>query len=248
MRNRAAYLYMTSPMLDTAKKALWLIARRPLHVASVVGQYSRFIRARALSRIFSPLMEGVKLGRNVRVQALTSLFAERPSARLSIGDDSIIYERAHVHAFGSGELTIGKSCIIGDARIYARSRISIGDRVVTSWNVFIQDFDAHPVDPELRARQLTWMCQKFRPSYRKVESQLPFVWDFPTDPILIGNDVWIGANSTILKGARIGDGCVIAAGAVVPRGDYPARSIIAGVPAKAIKTLSSSPTLSTSPQ
>lgn len=52
--------------------------------------------------------------------------------------------------------------------------------------------------------------------------------------IVIGNDVWIGAKVTILDGTNIGDGCVIAAGAVC-RGSYPSNAIIGGVPAKVLK-------------
>ena len=51
---------------------------------------------------------------------------------------------------------------------------------------------------------------------------------------VIGNDVWIGANVSIMAGVNIGDGCVIAAGAVVTK-DIPAHSIVGGVPAKVIK-------------
>nr|WP_321233994.1 acyltransferase [uncultured Psychroserpens sp.] len=51
----------------------------------------------------------------------------------------------------------------------------------------------------------------------------------------IGNDVWIGANVSIMSGVNIGDGCVIAAGAVVTK-DIPSYSIIGGVPAKIIKS------------
>ncbi len=54
----------------------------------------------------------------------------------------------------------------------------------------------------------------------------------PSDaaPVLIGNDVWIGANATILKGVVIHDGAVVAAGSVVNR-DVPPNAIVAGVPA-----------------
>ena len=52
--------------------------------------------------------------------------------------------------------------------------------------------------------------------------------------IKIGRDCWIGAKVTILDGADIGDGCIVAAGAVV-RGKIPSYSIIGGVPAKVIK-------------
>jgi acetyltransferase-like isoleucine patch superfamily enzyme len=53
-------------------------------------------------------------------------------------------------------------------------------------------------------------------------------------PVIIGDDVWTGANITILKGVTIGRGSIIAAGAVVTQ-SFPAYSIIGGVPAKIIK-------------
>ncbi|MBE6981891.1 MAG: CatB-related O-acetyltransferase [Ruminococcaceae bacterium] len=53
-------------------------------------------------------------------------------------------------------------------------------------------------------------------------------------PVTIGNDVWIGDRVTILPGVQIGDGCVIAAGAVVTK-SIPPYAIAAGVPAKVIR-------------
>lgn len=53
--------------------------------------------------------------------------------------------------------------------------------------------------------------------------------------IRIGCNCWIGAKVTILDGAEIGNGCIVAAGAVV-RGKFPPNSIIGGVPAKIIKS------------
>ena len=53
-------------------------------------------------------------------------------------------------------------------------------------------------------------------------------------PVIIEDDVWCGANVTILKGVRIGKGCIVAAGAVVTK-SFPPYSIIGGVPAKLIK-------------
>jgi acetyltransferase-like isoleucine patch superfamily enzyme len=54
--------------------------------------------------------------------------------------------------------------------------------------------------------------------------------------IEVGRDCWIGAKVTLLDGARVGDQCVIAAGAVVKAGHYPPRSILAGVPARIVGT------------
>ena len=58
---------------------------------------------------------------------------------------------------------------------------------------------------------------------------------FPA-PIHIGRDVWIGANAVILPGITIGDGAVIAAGAVVTK-DVPENTVAGGVPARVIKTI-----------
>lgn len=55
-------------------------------------------------------------------------------------------------------------------------------------------------------------------------------------PIHIGKNVWIGANAMVLPGVTIGDGAVIAAGAIVTK-DVPANSIVGGIPAKKIKNV-----------
>ena len=53
-------------------------------------------------------------------------------------------------------------------------------------------------------------------------------------PIHIGKQVWIGSNATVLPGVTIGDGAIIAAGAVVTK-DVPANTLVGGVPAKIIR-------------
>ena len=60
-----------------------------------------------------------------------------------------------------------------------------------------------------------------------------------TNPIVIGDDVWIGANSVILPGVTIGRHAVVAAGAVVTK-DVPDNCVVAGVPARVIKQLETS--------
>ena len=57
-----------------------------------------------------------------------------------------------------------------------------------------------------------------------------------TSPVTIEDDIWIGANATILSGVKIGQHSVIAAGAVVTK-DVPPHSLVAGVPAKVIKQI-----------
>lgn len=56
-------------------------------------------------------------------------------------------------------------------------------------------------------------------------------------PIKIGKHVWIGSNATVLQGVTIGDWSVVAAGAVVTK-DVPPMTVVGGVPAKILKTIS----------
>ncbi|MFD0830617.1 acyltransferase [Mucilaginibacter boryungensis] len=62
-------------------------------------------------------------------------------------------------------------------------------------------------------------------------------WDVvKTKPIKICSDAWIGMNCIILKGVTIGEGAIVAAGSVVTK-DVPAWTVVAGNPAKVVKTL-----------
>ena len=219
------------------------IRERPLYL----WQYARgdflFRRTGFFRSCFPGLLTAdgrIQIGKNVRVQRVRCLRVDLPDAQIQVGDHSVIYEHARLEAFGSGKISLGRCNVIGDTKIVSRAGISLGDRVVTSWNVFIQDFDPHPVDPEARAVQIHNLCASFHPtdgSLTRLPGELK-VDSLPASPIRIGDDVWIGAGAMILKGAKIGSGSIVAAGAVVLSGDWPARSVLAGNPARVVKTLS----------
>ena len=78
---------------------------------------------------------------------------------------------------------------------------------------------------------ITALNHNFADSNRKIDEQ-----GISTKPVVIGDDVWIGANAVILPGVTIGRHVVVAAGAVVTK-DVPDYSLVAGVPAKEIKKL-----------
>jgi len=155
-----------------------------------------------------------------------------------IGENSVIYESNTLEAYGTATITVGANSILGGARIVSRSAVTIGARCLCSWGVFIQDFDPHSILPDKRRQEVLSMVTSFYPSLGctlKPEDKESTI-EFSASPITIGEDVWIGANAIILKGVVLGDGCVVAAGAVVTRGHYPPGSIIAGNPAKVVKT------------
>ena len=110
-----------------------------------------------------------------------------------------------------GRLMIGSNAFIGIGSIVTcRQSITIGDYALIAEYVTIRDQDHRYGGPEVTAKN-----------------------GFETAPIVIGNNVWIGAKATITKGVTIGDNAVVAAGAVVTT-DVPAGSIVGGVPAKVI--------------
>lgn len=63
-------------------------------------------------------------------------------------------------------------------------------------------------------------------------------WDEERTGVMVGNNVWVGANCVLLPGCRIGDDAVIAAGSVV-RGEVPSGELWGGVPARRIRALAS---------
>lgn len=78
---------------------------------------------------------------------------------------------------------------------------------------------------------VTALNHNFEDKEKRIDEQ-----GITTKPIIIGDDVWIGANAVILPGVTIGKHCVVAAGAVVTK-DVPDNTIVGGVPAKEIKKI-----------
>ena len=109
-------------------------------------------------------------------------------------------------------LQLGRSVFINHGcTINDLGGIAIGDEVFIGPNVQIIS-SGHPVDPAERRSGVV---------VARIE---------------IGRGVWIGAGATVLQGVSVGDDSVIAAGAVVTR-DVPVRTLVAGVPARAVKRL-----------
>lgn len=112
--------------------------------------------------------------------------------------------------------------------MWAADSIKIGDNVLIAHNVNIFDNDTHPTDYMERrydAENIIFMGE--RKEYSTLHSS----------PIEIGNDAWIGCNSIILKGVKIG-GCIVAAGSVVTR-NTPPFTLVAGNSARVAKSLKS---------
>lgn len=118
--------------------------------------------------------------------------------------------------FPKSELIIGDNVGISGSTICASKSVRIGDNVLIGSGCLITDTDAHPIN---------WIDR------REDRNELKAV-----SPVVIGNDVFIGARSIILKGVTIGDRAIIGAGSVVCH-DVPSDCIVGGNPAKIIKRI-----------
>lgn len=116
------------------------------------------------------------------------------------------------------KIVIGHDSGFSSVVIHSVKNVSVGNYVKVGGNVRIFDHDFHPVEWERR-----------RPPEQGVFTR--------AKEIVIGDDVFIGTNAIILKGAKIGDRSVIAAGSVVVGIDAPSDSLIAGNPARVVKAL-----------
>jgi acetyltransferase-like isoleucine patch superfamily enzyme len=157
----------------------------------------------------------------------TGSFAPFRSARepgLVLGHRVAVYGWTKFTSVGNGFVEVGDDSVLVGAQFMCSERISVGRRVVISYNVLLADSDMHPVEPGLRRRETMALAYHDTPEERQpVEVR----------PITLGDDVWIGAAALILKGVSIGDGARVEAGSVVSS-DVPAGAVVAGSPARPV--------------
>jgi acetyltransferase-like isoleucine patch superfamily enzyme len=123
-----------------------------------------------------------------------------------------VFQRVIIKTVGHGaKIVIGDDVGISGCTISAATSITIGNHVLLGSGCLVTDSDAHPIDPEER-RQGGGGVSK---------------------PIVIEDDVFVGARAMILKGVTIGKGSVVGAGAVVAK-SVPPYSIVVGNPAKIV--------------
>lgn len=132
--------------------------------------------------------------------------------RLSIGPSVAISRGVDITVQGA-DVSIGASTFIGPwTTIVAKTGIVIGRNALIAERVSIRD-----QDHEVHGTEGVSISQA----------------GFRSQPIFIGDDVWIGAGAVVLKGVNIGNGAVVAANAVVTR-NVAEREIVGGVPARRI--------------
>ncbi len=120
---------------------------------------------------------------------------------------------------------IGQGSVLSNAEIGRYCSVSENVKLVAGRHPSSEYVSTHPI----------FYSERYSNAFGKTDFEEYHYTDKAKNMMLkIGNDVWIGANASILDGVTIGDGAIVAAGAVVTK-DVPPYAVVGGVPAKIIK-------------
>jgi len=164
------------------------------------------VKTHKTSRIYLNNILSLNESRFFNEKTQGGLFMSKKSALIVEGSFDIM-KGFDIYLAENATLSIGSGYAMDNLKIQCVDNITIGNDVIISRNVCIRDSDSHKI--------LDGIHQ-------------------PTKEIIIGDHVWIGLNVTILKGVKIGNGAIIAAGSLV-NNDVPERALVGGIPAKVIK-------------
>ncbi len=184
-----------------------------------------FLKRMVGKNIKRKFARGALLSGEIEVTIRADLFNHGRKENVKLGKHVVI--DGTLECYERGILLVGDYSFVGRSRIFAAQKVDIGKGVLISDNVIILDSDLHSLSALKRFTEaVAWSKGKF-----------PNVYDgIPSEPIIISDYVWIGANSVILKGSTIGEGAIVGAGSVVTR-DVPPYTIVAGNPAQIIREI-----------
>lgn len=166
------------------------------------------------------------LGKNTILSAAAAITnTQNERSKINIGDSSIVHGHLMIFGFG-GEIVIGDNTFVGaGTNIWSAKKISIGSYVLISHGVNIIDNISHPKNHKERMQD--W--DHIRSAGHRMQNN----FDVKEKEIVIGDNVWIGFNSSVYRGVNIGKGAIIGANTVVTK-DVPEYAIVIGNPSQII--------------
>lgn len=187
--------------------------------------------AKPKNESFKQFKKNILLGNNIFLDSPHIVIRKHVDNKifLKIGNDSVISGK-YVFENENGEISIGNNSFIGSSLFVCIDKIEIGNNVLVSWGCTFIDNDAHSLVSIERMKDISdWKkgLANNKVGHFKDWSQVN------SGKIKIGDSVWIGFNSIILKNVTIGNGAIIGAGSVVTN-DIPEYTIAAGNPARII--------------
>ncbi|MCH1547142.1 MAG: acyltransferase [Flavobacteriaceae bacterium] len=164
------------------------------------------------------------LGKKIKIKGFIQIFNK---GKILISDNCQINSGLRYNPIGGdtitrlvvrngGEIIIKKNVGISNSTLVSSARITIGENTIIGGSCKIWDTDFHSIN--------------YTDRLSKPEKNIK------SEPIIIGKNCFIGANSIILKGVEVGDNAVVAAGSIVTK-DVIKNTIVAGSPAKFIKNI-----------
>lgn len=164
------------------------------------------------------------VGRNARILPKGRIVNAGEPGRITIGEGSLIAGDVMVYPH-AGRIDLGDYCYVGEeARIWSAAHVRIGHRVFLAHGVNVHDSDAHSLSAKERHRHF---CDVV------VHGRADFAESANAAEVIIDDDVWIGFNSSVLKGVHVGKGAIVGASSVVTR-DVAAFTIVVGNPARVV--------------
>lgn len=150
------------------------------------------------------------IGRRMRVHGSIVI---RGPGRVIFGENIVVYKRVTPYTYSAGAvISIGDRTVLHGTRMGAAEKISVGSDCLIGEECRIMDTDFHSVNRDRRRPGAT----------------------VKVAPVIIGNNVWIGPMSGILKGVHIGENSVVGFGSVVTC-SVEADTVVAGNPARMVK-------------
>ena len=189
------------------------------------------IRGKIVSFGCNQISSSVFIGKNVKITEKNML---------SIGDKTKIHDGVVLDSLSTDGLNIGEQCVIGERSIIQCTGglsnigkgIKIGDRTTFNNDCFFGCAGGIEIGNDVVAGQYVRFHAE---NHNYDDMDLLIKYQGVTHRgIKIGNNCWIGSGAVFLDGAELGDGCVVAANAVVTK-KFPTNSVIGGVPARIIK-------------